>query len=248
MEVKMFSKNLLLAPVLSLLFWQSALAQDVGPKESTAPLTPGVNETIVPENKESVAAAVEPVIEKKESEENEHYFGLSASVGLPHPLNVGREYLHSSKLCSVGVSTGSFSHTQEGAKLGIGSSDVALRWHPFRGSFYLGALLGEQKITGEKTEVISSQSITAEVEVKSSYSTPVLGWMWGSGNGGFYASMEFGYQTPSGVKSKLVTNADSIVRATPEYAELEKDVKDAANDIGNMSLPHVVLLKLGWLF
>lgn len=247
MEVKMFSKKLLVAPVMSLLFWHSAYAQEVGAK---APLEVSTKEAAVPTPLPVAEPAAEAAkLEKVEkSEEAEHYFGLSAGVGLPHPLNVGLEYVHSSKLFSVGASTGSFSHTQDGAKLGIGNSDLALRWHPFRGSFYLGALFGEQKITGEKTEVISSQSITAEVEVTSAYSTPVLGWMWGAGNGGFYASMEFGYQSPSGVKSKLVTNADSIIRATPEYADLEKDVTDAANDIGNMSLPHVVLLKLGWLF
>lgn len=179
---------------------------------------------------------------------SEHYFGLNASLGLPHPLNIGLDYIHSSKIFSVGLAAGSFSLKQDGAEVGIGNSDVALRWHPFMGSFYIGALLGQQKIVGKKTETISGQSITAEIEIKSGYTTPVLGWMWGSSNGGFFAGMELGYQSPSGVKSSLTTNADNTIKATQEYKDLEKDARDAADKIGNTSLPHIALLKIGWLF
>lgn len=213
--------------------------------EQPAKVEDAKKDSDVPKTTEASKAEVEVASENVNSE---HYFGLSGTVGLPHPLSVGLEYIHSSKIFSVGLGAGSFSIKQDGADLGIGHSDVALRWHPFMGSFYVGALLGQQKIVGKKTETISGQSITAEIEIKSGFTTPVLGWMWGSSNGGFFAGMELGYQSPSGVKSTLTTNADSTIQATQEYKDLEKDARDAADKIGNTSLPHLALLKIGWLF
>lgn len=178
----------------------------------------------------------------------EHLFGLHAALGFPHVGSVGLNYVHPSHYFSAELSTGAFSVTLSDIKTKIQNNEVALRWHPWAGSFYLGALLGNQKITSEKTEVVSGQSATGKAEVKSNYLTPVFGWMWGGQSSGFFTSMEFGYQSPSSVKTSFSSDADPAVQATQDYRDLENDVTTKAHDYGNMGLPHVVLLKIGWLF
>lgn len=181
-----------------------------------------------------------------------HLFGVHAALGVPHPLSYGLNYVHSSHFFSAELSTGAFGLTASDVKVKMNNTELALRWHPFAGSFYLGAIYGNQKITAEKTEVITvatvPQTVNAKVEVKSNYLSPHFGWMWGNTASGFFASMEFGYQSPSGVTTDFSTDANALAQAQPEYATLEKDVKKQGNDIGNMGLPHIVLLKIGWLF
>ena len=185
---------------------------------------------------------------EKSEESSEHYFGLHGALGFPHPVSAGLNYVHSSKLFSAELSAGAYNATISDVKVGISNTEIALRYHPFAGSFYVGALAGNQKITAEKTEVISAVSVDAKVEVKSNYITPHLGWMWGMSDGGFFASMELGYQSPSSVKTDFTNNAPTAVQSTQEYLDLEKEVKDECDKFGKIGLPHVVLLKLGWLF
>lgn len=189
-----------------------------------------------------------PVASSDSSHDHGHLFGVHAALGVPHPLNFGLNYVMPSHLLSFAVAAGSFNATSSDVELGIGNSEIALRWHPFYGSFYVGALYGQQNIKAKKTEVIQAQSVTAEVEVKSNYLTPHVGWMWGAENGGFFASMDIGYQMPSNVTTTFTSNADPAVQATQDYADLSKDVRDGGDKIGNTALPYWSMVKVGWLF
>lgn len=178
-----------------------------------------------------------------------HYFGVHAAAGLPHPVSFGLNYLHSSGMFSAELNTGSFNMKADDVSIGMNHMQVGLRWHPFMGAFFVGANVGQRSINGEKTETINTIPVTAKVEVKSNYVMPQLGWMWGAQNGGFFMALEFGFLSPSGVETTLTTNVnDPMVINDPEYRKLEEDVKKAGNDLGNIGLPSLSLLKLGWLF
>ena len=189
---------------------------------------------------------------RRPAAESGHLFGLHGSLGLPHPINFGLNYVHSSRVWSAEFSTGSFRQTISDAKIGIDNTEIALRWHPFAGSFFVGALYGQQKVTASMTDDIVSGMITYNVtatgEVKSNYVTPHLGWMWGHDDGGFFATFELGYQSPSNVKVSVTSDAPSAAQALPEYQELEDDAQSDAEKYGKMSLPYLALLKIGWLF
>lgn len=176
------------------------------------------------------------------------HFGVSAGLAIPHPLGFGLDYVMSNGLVSFGLGTGSYSLKSSDVSVGIRHTELAARYHPFKGSFYAGALFGQQNLTGEQTQSISGQSVTVKVDIKTMYATPHVGWMWGIDGGGVFASMEFGYQLPLSASTDFTTDAPSIVQSTPEYVTLDKDVRDVGDKIGKTGLPFMTLLKIGWLF
>lgn len=177
-----------------------------------------------------------------------HLFGLHAALGVPHPLRAGLVYVHPSQVFSVEANFGAYGIDVSGVKAKMNNMELGLRWHPFMGSFYVGALLGNRSMELEKTEDISGQSIAMKAEIKSSYIAPNLGWMWGADDGGFFASMDLGILSPSGVSSTFSSNADAAVQTTDDYKKLDKDVRDAGKTIGETALPLWTLVKIGWLF
>lgn len=181
-----------------------------------------------------------------------HYFGFHAAVGLPHPITYGLDYVHSSGYFSAGASVGSYSMKSDDVEISLANTDLALRYHPFAGAFYLGVMIGNQTITAKKAETITNggftQTVNAEVKVEANTMTPHLGWMWGVSDGGLFVSFDLGMQNPSGVKTTLTTDVDPTIASTQEYKDLEADVQKKGNDIGNTSLPYIGLLKIGYLF
>jgi hypothetical protein len=179
---------------------------------------------------------------------SEHYFGFHGAIGIPHPVTAGLDYVHSSKLFSAELSAGDYKFTYSGTDIQIKNSQIALRWHPWAGSFFAGSYYGSRTISGEKSEVISGIKATVKADITTNYVTPVIGWLWGIDNGGFFASFEIGYQAPSNVKTTYTTNASAAVQLTTEYQTLDTDIKDAGKKIGEANLPHITLFKIGWLF
>lgn len=249
----------------ALLLAHGANAQDTGPKDvvkepnASRPNDPDIKgalkiETtpaVQPEDLNKVAEDLPkpPTQMPAEKAGSPHYYGLHAQAGLPHPVSFGLNYVHSSGLVSAEFNMGSFNITSSGVKVGMSHLQLGVRWHPFMGSFFLGANFGQRTIMGESTETINTIPVTAKVEVKSNYLMPHLGWMWGVADGGFFLGMEIGYLSPSGVNTTLSTNVnDPLVTGTQEYRDLEKDVKDAGDALGAIGLPTFTLLKLGWLF
>ena len=185
--------------------------------------------------------------------------GPSLAIGLPHALNLAIDS-KSSPTMSWGIAFGGISlPLQNSITLGMGNFDARLRWHPFSGSFFLGAILGGQSVYGQSTRPINlepglSIPTTVDLTVRSSYFTPHLGWFW-IFNSGFTFGFECGIQAPFGPRSTLsVDIADptlnaylSALKLTPQYQELENEVEDLADQIGRLVFPYSIL-RIGWMF
>ncbi|MCM2324456.1 MAG: hypothetical protein NDJ90_14455 [Oligoflexia bacterium] len=187
--------------------------------------------------------------------------GGSFSAGLPHPLNLALE-ARVSETFSGSISLGGLPtvHQQEVA-LSLSTLNARGRWHPFSGAFFLGGILGAQKIKGSMTEdvVLTSPSVviptTVSLAVNNLYLTPHLGWLWGLNAPGLLFGVEAGVQLPFGARSSLEIRPEDpayllllpLIQATPEYQKAESDVETAANRVGKLVFPYVAI-RLGWLF
>lgn len=265
-------RNLVLA-ALTIFAFQSALAADPAPNADKKEKVEDIQQSgaLKIEQKPAVSpeslkgeptplgnppAAPAPTEEKTAAAPGEHgaphYFGLHAALGLPHPITYGVDYVHSSGYFSAGFSVGSYSAKSEDVDVSLANSDLALRWHPFAGAFYLGVMVGKQTITAKKAETVTNgiitETVNAEIKVESNTMTPHLGWMWGVSDGGLFVSFDLGMQNPSGVTTTFTTDAPPTVTGSQDYRDLEDDVKKKGNDIGNTSLPYIGLLKIGYLF
>jgi hypothetical protein len=175
-------------------------------------------------------------------------FGFNGSFGMPFTSNYGLNYIHSSNKFSAELSMGNIGVTVDTVSVSLKKTELALNWHPFAGSFFLGVGIGTQTLSAKATQTISSQSIEAKVDVTSAITSARMGWLWGAGDGGFFGGMDFGYQTPSSTKTTLTTNADATITSTAEYATLESDTQKQGNDFGKVGLPLFTFLRIGYLF
>lgn len=212
---------------------------------ATNPTTGRTESAAVPEAEKK---STDSSTDHRSSSSGENLFGVHAALGFPHPLSVGVDYVAPSRLFSAGLEAGSYSGKYNDIRAKIDNVEVALRYHPFAGSFFLGALAGTQKVHGEEPVDYAGQTATARADVKGNYVTPHVGWLWGIDHPGFFASFELGYQISSGVTTDVSSDADPIVQATPDYQNAAADVKDKAEKVGKMGLPYVGLFKFGWLF
>lgn len=213
----------------------------------TAPetsVTPVIPETPTP----PPTAASKPAESSSAGSFMSGYYGLNVGVGVPYLTQVGLNYLHSSNMFSAEIAYDALNMTIDDVSVGLNKTELSARWHPFMGAFYLGIGLGKQAMTGKAKDTINGQSVEVKVDITSSTLTPQVGWMWGIADGGFFFGVDFGFQSPSGVKSTFTTNADVAAKATAEYKELEKDALDKADKLGKTGIPTFTLLRFGYLF
>ena len=188
-------------------------------------------------------------------------FGPSLLIGAPHPLNLSFEIKPGmGSRWSLALTGGGLSVPVSGITVGITNVDVRGRWHPFSGSFFLGAIVGTQTISGKGSDQIAitgvgTVPVTADVSIKSTYVSPHLGWLWIWGSG-FMLGFELGWQIPFAPSSNFNINIDDAtynayldqVKTTPQYQQLQNNIQDQANRVGTISFPYATLLRLGWMF
>ncbi len=173
-------------------------------------------------------------------------FGLSAELGFPHPVNLAVQYFHSSRNFSLEFALGSTPLTIDGADTLVENQEMTFRWHPQARAFYFGLTFGNQKLEVKDSDTVSSQVVTVQVDIKSQYMKPVVGWLWGAQNGGFFYGFELGWQFPSNNKTKITTSQDFT--GNPDYDQLIDDINEVADLIGKSSVPNIGLIKMGWFF
>lgn len=213
------------------------------------------------ESEKSSAAQGEKVSTKPQSKSTEGHglfgpfrVGPTVSFTIPHLLNYGIEGTWN-KTFGGGITFSDFSQEVEDIELGIGHWDVRFRWHPFQGSFFVGAAYGNQTLGAKLTtdlDVSGTQvPATFDINVNTTFLTPHLGWFatWDSG---FTLGFELGYQMAMSADAddtQITLGGVNTAAAeqSEDYKKNKKDIEDQAELIGEKSLPYLALLKLGWM-
>ena len=187
-------------------------------------------------------------------------FGPTVQVGLPHPINYGLDLLYD-KTFGFGFSTGKFKVKSKATEFQFANWDLRARWHPWQGSFFLGAAYGQQDLFLQSSQdlKISANGVdlavptTIQIDVKTNYLTPHLGWFSVS-DWGFTIGFEIGAQIPLSTKDDLAIGFENVsasqeaaVKATDKYKDAKKKVDDASKLFGKQIFPYITLLRLGWL-
>lgn len=200
--------------------------------------------------KDPVLAIIEQTSEENQKKitppEYQDLYGLSAELGFPHPINLAAQYFHSSRKFSLELAVGSTPLTIDGADTRVENQEMTFRWHPEARAFYFGLAFGNQKLEVKDSDTVSGQLVTVQVDIKSQYVKPVIGWLWGAQNGGFFYGFELGWQFPSNSKTKITTSQDFT--GNPDYDQLIDDINEVADLIGKSSVPNIGLIKVGWFF
>ena len=230
--------------------------------------------TIAKPTPEQKASVKEPVINKEDivtKSTSDHQFGLHADLNIPHILNYGLDYRHSSRWFSTALNFGGYSasgiaknaDTPNGLDIKITNQELMLRIHPAKGSFYVGLGYGAHAITVETQQTISvttpvpgSADVAISDEIKARYLLPHVGWLWQL-PGGLTFGMDFGYLSPisptvdlktniSNISNPLITRAD--IEATPEYRNARQELINKSEQFGKLGLPYWTVFRIGWLF
>lgn len=166
-------------------------------------------------------------------------FGLNVGIGLPFLGQVGAHYYFSENLnLSAGYNHLNLDVGDASAKLTM--PEILLNYHPFAGSFFIGAGIGTESLEVTATDSATSQQAKATVDAI----TTIIktGWMWGASDGGFWFGMDISYIMPS--------SPDTTITApgVPPTSQAYIDTLDAADKFGETSYVNITFARLGWLF
>lgn len=171
--------------------------------------------------------------------------GVNIGVGIPRLTNIGLTYVSPNQYLTAEIGGGGIDAKSNDVKVKSQNIEAALRYHPWSSAFFIGAAVGDQRLRGEGSDVVNSTSVAGTIDVKSTYVTPQVGWLWHGWEGGFFGQVDLGYQQPLSSSVSYSTTASNTT--TPEYQKFERDVRDAGKKLGEDGLPSVAL-KIGWLF
>ena len=166
--------------------------------------------------------------------------GLNVGLGFPFLTQAGVSYSFNDKL-SVSVEYGLLDIEVDDASLELSMPSVMLNFHPFSGSWYIAAGVGEETLEATGTDSTTGFSIKGEVDATTTIAK--TGWKWGRANGGFWFGIDFAYIMPSGGESTITTSG-----AVPGSSEELQDVQDALDDFGDTSYANVTFARFGWIF
>lgn len=165
---------------------------------------------------------------------------VSATMLFPPNVMVGGE-LKVIGYIGASFEYGVFPRSQavSGYSLSINSWSAGLRAYPFRGAFFVGAVLGRYDLTGTETSGIpGGTATTTTLNVTSMYLGPQIGWKWAF-DFGLFLGLNLGYGFSLDYKSVLTPlNATGDLKTAQE--NVDKYLKPG--------VPIFTLLELGWLF
>jgi hypothetical protein len=164
---------------------------------------------------------------------------VSATLLFPPNVMVGAE------LRVIGYIGASFEYgvfprnqTIQGYTGEIRSWSAGLRAYPFRGAFFVGAVLGNYDVTLSQT-VGYPQSQTVTLNVSSMYLGPQIGWKW-TWDFGLFLGLNLGYGFSLDYQSKLTPTQVSGTDLTTIQENADKYLKPG--------VPILTLLEIGFLF
>lgn len=171
------------------------------------------------------------------------------ALGFPHPLTVGLDFLLPSKVFGFSLIGGSYKREEGDTNTDaeIRNMEIQARYHPGGEAFFLGLAVGSHVVTVTRTESILTIPVRGEAEVQTTYLTPQLGWVktWDSG---LSVGFQLGWLIPGNPTTSFESDAPWLIMLTPDYADLEREVKEQGDDLGGRSLPFLTLLRVGWMF
>ena len=171
-------------------------------------------------------------------------------IDVPHPAQVGLDARLLDGYLGLSVHKGLMPAVNiDKYDVKLDNSDIGIKFHPWQGSFYVGALMGSQEVSFKGVEEIKGQIVNIQGKVKSKYLTPHVGWQWRY-DSGFYMGIHLGWQISSEAKTSISAASPNLnlLENTQEYKDAKKDLEDQGNDLGNKALPSVGLFQIGWMF
>lgn len=165
-------------------------------------------------------------------------FGLHAGIGLPFVQQAGVNYYFTNDL-GLDIGYNILDLSIGDSKVTLSMPEVLLKWHPFKGSFFVGAGLGQEKLSVKATDLATGEA--AKLDIEATTTIAKLGWMWGSNNGGFWFGVDASYIVPSGAKTTVTS---SLPPTHPSYV----DVVEQGDKFGKMAFTNITFARLGWIF
>ena len=167
-------------------------------------------------------------------------YGLNIGLGVPYLTQFGINYVDLPKNLSAEVRLNFFFTISAGiASVRLTKPEVNVKWHPFTSSFFLGIGLGHQIATATATEPSSGAGV--KYSVSSSVATTTLGWLWGISDVGLFGGVDVSYQNPYHVYTTIDT-------AIPADDTAYTDAREAGEKFGNLGLPLITLIRIGYLY
>lgn len=166
-------------------------------------------------------------------------FGVYLGAGIPFLSQVGVTYQFSSHF---GMSAGYniLDVEVDSASVKLTMPEILVTYHPFAGSFFLGAGIGKENLKVTATD--SSSGNTASAEVDATTTILKTGWMWGAANGGFWFGIDYSYIMPSGAESTIDAGG------APTNSDAYQDAVDAAEQFGESKYGNITFARFGWIF
>lgn len=167
--------------------------------------------------------------------------GPKVSLGFhPAPAQFGIEGKLKG-LFGAGVDYGYFPDmTIDSISVGYRSISGTFRIFPTQGALFFGAAIGSQTFRASKTEDLGLISARAEVEVRTLFLAPHIGWRW-TWQSGLFWGLELGWQI-------ALNSTTSVAAPSGTPVSLINDVTEKGDQLGKASLPRIGLLQLGWMF
>jgi hypothetical protein len=165
-------------------------------------------------------------------------FGLNAGLGIPF-LTQGGVNMYFSDNVGLDIDYGILSITSGQSKTSLSMPSALLKWHPFSGSFFIGAGVGQETLDSKATDVTTSE--TAEIKVTAMTAIGKLGWMWGSQDGGLWFGLDLSFISPSGAKTTITSDL-------PTTNSAYQDAQTQADKFGKTSYTNITFARLGFLF
>jgi hypothetical protein len=120
---------------------------------------------------------------------------------------------------------------------GIDSWSLGLRWYPFRGAFFVGAVFGSYELNGAQS--VGFPPTIGTLNVSSLYLGPQIGWKW-DWDFGLFLGLNLGYGFNLNYKSVLIVPGVSAGDLAEAKSNLDKYI--------SVGVPVITLLEIGWFF
>ncbi len=165
-------------------------------------------------------------------------FGLNMAVGAPFLQQVGINYQISE---SFGVAAGYnlLNLTSSSVKVSLAMPELLLNYHPFGGSYFIGAGVGQESFETSGSAV-AGQVVSMKVDAMTTIFK--TGWMWGIGDHGLWFGIDLSYVSPNNAKETIT--APGVPTTDPAYL----DAVDAVKKFGKTSYRNLPFARFGWLF